>query len=386
MPALRSFSWAAATEDFIEHIKGRVGKVSILALGRVFDDTYLYEPDGPNLGGSEEAVIKLSEVLAARGLTVDVFANLPEHNGAGHKTASGVRWRRANEFDSDHARDALIVWRNPSLASLIKAKVEYPVIAWLMDPSYSGTNDYSGVDAVVGLTEAHRSIIAKNDGYTGPMTIIHNGIDLSEIPPISQENDKGRHMDWLMWAASPDRGLLELLNAWPTVISAVPTAQLHIFYGLDALVEMGRSDPARARLADDLRRMMNQPGIHYHGSVARTELMGWHTRCGVFVYPVQNFDETFCITAVKAQASAMWPVVFGRGALKEVVLGGVVAPPAQDNTKGVSAEYAAWLDALVSVMRDPPSFDRRRALADAVKSKYSLDAMGAAFIKLFDNL
>ncbi len=382
---IEAHSWERVAERFLEHAKQPKRKVTILAAGyRRFDSLSLYEPRGAQVGGSEEAVITLSEELAEQGVDVTVYADMPEPRRV-HRTEAGVTWKNAEHFKPDLDHGAVIVWRSPkNAAELKRLNPGYPVISWLMDPSYSTPGeDYCAPDAVVGLTEAHREVIAHSDGYSGQMEIIHNGLVLSELPPLSLQNDKGRHMDWIMWATSPDRGLWWLLVNWTAVRASVPTAQLHIFYGLEGMEERAARDPVYAeeyKVAEikSLIHAYRDQGVTYHGGASRTELLAWHVRCGVFAFPCEGFVETFCMSVVKAMACGIWPVVTDVGALPEVcnaVLAGSVVP--------ASADYSA---ALIRVLQNPPSFAERKAMADDARELFNVSAAANKWIALLDRL
>lgn len=378
-----SFSWKNAALKFLEHAQKKTQKVVIFAgSGREFDETSLHQPNGFNLGGSEEAVIVLADALAEKGVSVEVVGRCKSH-----KTPNGVQWSDSttNPLDRVPKGTPVINWRYPTISEQIK-KGGHKTLLWLMDPGYDAAPMlYEASDAVVGLTEAHRRIIGERDGYEGPMEIIPNGLQLNELPPLSIQNDQGRNMQWIMWATSPDRGLLPFLQDWMKVKEAAPNAQLHIFYGMDAMmyhaqINQGFAEKYRvAELKALLDKLAAEPattGVYYHGSATRSELMAWHVRCGVFAYPVVGFEETFCITAVKAMACGMWPVMNDLGSLPEISGG-------WGKIVGASESYK---DALIQVLKSPPPFEQRKRMADWARDRYSSQKMAEKFLKLLERL
>jgi glycosyltransferase involved in cell wall biosynthesis len=128
--------------------------------------------------------------------------------------------------------------------------------------------------------------------------------------------------DRVGYFSSYDRGLECLLAMWPDIRAAVPGATLDIYYGWntwDALHGDRRMDFKDRILAalDDLEAH----GVREHGRVSHEELASAMRAIDVWAYPTQ-WQETFCITALKAQEAGCWPVVTAVGALPESVVQG----------------------------------------------------------------
>ena len=109
----------------------------------------------------------------------------------------------------------------------------------------------------------------------------------------------------------------------PAIYSAIrakhPDVELHVFSGMQ-LYDTDRpfEGPHVALQREVLAILGKLPGVQLHGNVLQQELAREYLRSTVFVYS-NIVEETFCITAVEAQAAGC-PVVASRNsALPETV-------------------------------------------------------------------
>jgi len=112
------------------------------------------------------------------------------------------------------------------------------------------------------------------------------------------------HNPRFIYSSSPDRGLDTLLNLWGQITKEFPEATLNIFYGFEwwrSAIEQ-RNDANEKRWMNDILANLNQPGIVNRGRVTQEVLAKEWIAADVWAYPTR-FTETYCITALEAQAS-----------------------------------------------------------------------------------
>jgi len=357
-------SWDAAAEKFIKHFNALNERITIFAgaFNRQFDG--LGSGDGKPLGGSEEAVIAMAHGLADAGKEVFVYCHLPD--GKSRTPHSEVKWRDASTFDPAGPHGTLLAWRAPKLMSKLKGN-GYPVILWLMDPEYGAPAwDYAEADDVVFLTHTHRDIVRRKDGYDGGGSVVHIG--LPELPAIGTIK---RDEHSVMWATSPDRGLLEFLQeVWPDVIREVPDAKLNIFYGLEPLEKGGKEDLARAIRAE----IKESTGVFLRGGVPDEELYDWYERSSVFAFRCVGFEETLSVATLKAMAMGCYPVVNTVGCLPEVIgLGGGLAVPNERYTHE-----------LIQTLKHPIPAVVRSEIARRARQVFSVESMTEKMLRVID--
>ncbi len=121
--------------------------------------------------------------------------------------------------------------------------------------------------------------------------------------------------------SSYDRGLECLLALWPHIRAEVPTATLDVAYGWEAYVGIRGEDAFYERMNAQFIELSGH-GVTEHGRLSHTKLHELMKTTQVWAYPTE-FTEIHCITALKAQAAGMYPVVTPIGALDETVQSGV---------------------------------------------------------------
>ena len=58
----------------------------------------------------------------------------------------------------------------------------------------------------------------------------------------------------VVYASSPDRGLVYLLKNWEKVTKEVPDAELNVFYGFETFDALNRNNPERMKFKDEPTR------------------------------------------------------------------------------------------------------------------------------------
>ncbi len=261
------------------------------------------------IGGSETAVIEIAKRFAAAGWRADVF-NEPdrlegEYDGVGY-------WAQGRLQRAEHA-DVFVAWRRPQ-------DREVPCdrrlsLVWCHDlNSGPDAGKYlGGWDAVLAVSAWHASYLSQLYGLTNTR-FVPNGIDLSRF------TGEVKKVPWrCVYASSPDRGLLGLLQLWPYILEAEPQATLHVAYGwenFDKYIAMGHAE--LAAMKQQLLPLLEQKGIVWRGRLPQNELAKLYQESYCWLYPT-TFLEVSCISAMEAMAGGCVPVTSAAGALPETV-------------------------------------------------------------------
>lgn len=169
--------------------------------------------------------------------------------------------------------------------------------------------------------------------------------------------------------SSYDRGLQCLLQIWPQIKEAVPTAELHIYYGWNTFDSMHKSNPQMMQWKFKMLSLMNQDGVTEHGRVSHQELAKAMKGIDVWAYPTM-FTEISCITAMKAQLAGNYPVVNAVAALDETVQFGTKLH--LDNLYENEDQQKAFADAVIAALEfDNDPHDGQ----EWVKSIYSWESI-----------
>jgi len=309
--------------------------------------------DETGLGGSETAVVEIARRFARDGWRVDVFGNPGKYEGE----HDDVGYWDASRLGSDEAVDLLVSWRQPAIVLPVRSRAR---LCWLHD--HNGGAGWGEAlrswDRVLGVSAYHADFLAT--AYLlgqDRVSYVPNGVDLARFDPTIKKVPFSA-----IYASSPDRGLLTLLDLWPRIRGDEPTATLTVAYGfdtMDAWINAGRHDLAEFK-DRVMAKIKSTPGVEYTGRLPQDELARRYCATVAWLYP-SDFLETSCITAMEAMAGGCIPVTSSCGAVKETVGDGglVVWGPGRTRSNPYSP---AWRDYFVRVAQGA-MFERTSRLA-----------------------
>lgn len=302
------------------------------------------------VGGSEEAVIYLAKELTKKGWKVTVYGN-PQNELGEYEGVNYLPWYDCNQRDEFNV---LILWRFIGFVDF-NPKAKFTML-WLHDvpnnPDYTQER-VDKVDKIAVLSEYHKSLLRVfKDGIPQKMPSEKIFLTSNGIPDLSEELvDKiERNPRKAIYSSSPDRGLVYLLHNWEKVKTAVPDAELHIYYGFDVFDALYGSNPGKQEWKNMVLQMMKQPGIIYHGKIGHKALHREFLSAGVWAYPT-DFTEISCITGMKAQALGAIPVCTTMAALDETVKNGVKVDVDITEKAGQEEYFTALIDVLKNETR-----------------------------------
>jgi len=295
------------------------------------------------LGGSEEAIVYMSQELTKLGWKVTVYANPAEHSGE----YDGVVYKQWYDLNPKDHFNILFLWRAVGFVD-VSPKAKYSVL-WMHDipnnPDFTQER-IEKINKIAVLSDYHKSLfrMQKKDGSFVKIPDekffrTANGISLQDPKDWNGDSHK------MIYASSPDRGLIYLLNNWKTIKEAVPDATLDIYYGFAIFDRIFANNPGRMAWKQQMMQLMEQDGITYHGRVGHKELEDAFAKAGIYAYP-SDFQEISCISLMKAQALGAVPVVTNYAALKETVQNGVKVDCDITTSEGQKIYIQALIDML----------------------------------------
>lgn len=275
------------------------------------------DPWGPwslaeGIGGSEEAVIRLSKHLKELGYRVVVYAKPSERSGE----YDGVMWRNFWEANLDDEFDIFVAWRSPYIFDReIEARKNYLWLHDVMEPGEFTKERLANLTKVIVLSKYHRSLYKMIPDEK--IMLSGNGIDPSDFAAYDGLLERDPHR--IFYGSSHVRGLSYLYHIWPDVRKAVPDALLEVFYGRNSYDSINAGNPERLRWMDEMEAKAKElDGVTDHGKVGQNQIIIEQFKSGIWAYPT-SFPEIYCITAIKVQASGCVPVTSDYAALDETV-------------------------------------------------------------------
>lgn len=265
------------------------------------------------IGGSEEAVIRLSRQLAELGWKVVVFAKPGPNTGLDD---TGVMWRNYWDCNLEDEFDIFVAWRAPFMFDKkIKARKSYLWLHDVMEPGEFTEQRIANFTKCIVLSKYHRELFPMIP--EDKILMSANGIDPEEFEKLDDTIKRDPHK--MVYTSSHVRGLAYLYEIWPEVKAAVPDATLDVFYGRESYDAVHKGNPERMKWMDDMMaKAQKLDGVTDHGKVGQDRIMEEFFSAGIWPYPCP-FPEIYCITAIKAQAAGAVPVGSTTAALDETI-------------------------------------------------------------------
>ncbi len=317
-----------------------------------------------DLGGSESALVFAARGLARRGHHVDVFTRCDAPGVYDDVTYHDVE--ALDQAARIRDWDAFVSLRFPDLVTRdLRAGVR---ALWCQDVlSQAPVRDWHPwVDLFVFVSQWHRDdTVAAHPGIASDAEVVENCVELSMMPEQRQERDP----PLLLHLSRPERGLMPLLELWPSIRARHPQARLGVARYRSFHEPRGSQVEAFCIAAD--QRVRATPGAEHLGSLSKPALYELMSQAALMVYPA-DFDETSCIAAIEAQACGLPVAATARGALPETLaLEAALLIPQGPRWK---QRYA---DAVADLLSDP---QRRAAMSQAGRERaaqHGADAIAA---------
>jgi glycosyltransferase involved in cell wall biosynthesis len=194
-------------------------------------------------------------------------------------------------------------------------------IVWLQDAWFADCAEtLAAAHSAVVSSPWHRTYVLQRYGHSARpdrLHVIPLGLDLKRFSRPSAP--EARHA---IYSSNPDRGLVELAQMWPALRAAVPDLTLTVTYGWEGLATWDASPEWRAHIkrtrAAIEETMTPLTGVTFTGRLGKRRLVEEMQRASILLYP-NNFQETFCLTVLEAQAAGV-PVLSSQlGALPTTV-------------------------------------------------------------------
>ena len=275
------------------------------------------------IGGSETSHVELCWRLARRGHECISYVDLPEDQ------VSGVEWRGTKWYDKKDADFSLpgiwVLYRCPEMVDVFDRSRTDQVL-WLVCQDYDYADLWTpsrvaGLDRIVPMCNFHRDMLLKaHPEFRDKLWVTRNAIKLDLIEEVEAAGIPERDPHRMMYASSPDRGLLSSLKVFRRAKEFVPDLKLVASYGydnLDKLIAKGMAPDAppvyRASAArfqrdkDECMKLVEETGAVFLGRISQHQLYREWLKTSMLIY-ISTFAETGWITGLEAQALGAIPI------------------------------------------------------------------------------
>ena len=297
-------------------------------LGLTYDGSTLSKR---GLGGSESAVIRMSQELVKLGMSVTVFNDCTSDDSR-NGYYDGVKYVPVSEhglFVSGF--DVVIVSRsvNPIVEQWPVIKNSEHVCLWMHDTFCEGDDQIEYLINQGMLNE----IFTLSDWHTGYVTHCDHGFrrnyDVLKNHIFMTRNGIGNmNPDWIdvrdkdpnlfVFNASVTKGMVPLVKQiWPRVKQQIPDAQLKIIGGFYKFREAAGPDQQQKDWED--LKTLHSKDIEFTGVITQQEISDILRKASYMIYPA-GFPETFGISTLEALAHNVPLITCQFGALEETAI------------------------------------------------------------------
>lgn len=296
-------------------------------LGQTYDGSTL---DKRGLGGSESAVIRITEELVKIGFDVTVFNDCTSDDSKPGRY-NGVNYCPLNDALNSSGFDVCIVSRSikPIAQDWMTVKGAKHVCLWMHDTFCEGDDL---IEQLVIAGKLHE-IFTLSDWHMGYVTHCQHGrrrnFDVLKNHIFMTRNGIGKmNPGWIdirekdpnlfVFNASVTKGMVTLVkDVWPEVKRRIPNAQLKIIGGYYKFKDAAGPDQQQ----QDWTELMLQHGkdIHFTGVITQQEVSDILRKASYMIYPV-GLPETYGISTLEALVHNVPLITCTFGALEETAI------------------------------------------------------------------
>lgn len=305
------------------------------------------------LTGSEVSFFRIAQGMARHGHQVTVFAPIIQE-----VNLEGVRYRPFSSLNWDEAPRYAYAWNDPVPLSTAPNGVLRICNQQLNDFNYLPEDYDDWVDVWTSPSSSHLEVVGSQTPNADKWEIVNNGCDIHQVFP----KIPGR----VVWSSSFDRGLHWLLSIWPSVRSAVPHAELHVFYSmkkwLDTWGSLDHNSPEvmdspqyrRAMFINHSLKQLQNHGVVLRDQVSRHQIEIEYSVAQILAYPCDtiSYTEGFSVSILDACSFGCVPLISNTDALGSLYCKAVphVSAPMTSNVE-------TYKNKLIQLLQDPELLD-----------------------------
>lgn len=316
------------------------------------------------IGGSETSHVEMAWRLARRGHEVVTYAPIPDDCPGEWR---GTKWYRIE--DADFTQPGVwVLYRCPETVDQFSGKrADQALWLLLQDWDYQTWTPerVAKLKRIIPLCYAHRDwLLKRHPEFADKMWVTRNGIKGDLIAEVEAAGVLERNPKRIMFASSPDRGLLAALKIFRRAKEFVPDLEFHATYGFDNIDKMiANGNRPFAKMKAECMDLVEQTGAVFHGRLTQQQLYREWLKTGILLYPT-TFWETGWITGLEGQALGAIPAFSPIWAQGENTKYGFPVPGNPDDP----LTLARFTAEVIGLANNPELQDRiRREMMPAVR-------------------
>lgn len=274
-----------------------------------------WNPNDKNLGGSEQAIVNLSENWVKLGKKVIVYGNFDNLT-----SVNGVDYENWIKFPFEKKINNLILWRKSGILSLINNNFNADKIYIDLHDNMFVFNDLKKEDLINFFTkityinlksEYHKECFINYFGeeFNSKILIIPNGVRIDDFS--NNIENVVRQPYRFCFCSSYDRSLAEMLiYVWPHIYKAENRAELHLYYGMDYIYDEDFKNKMKFLIG-------SAEGVMNHGRQPIDVIIKEKYLSTFHLYLCTSESEIDCINVKESLVSQCIPIISNFGVFKE---------------------------------------------------------------------
>jgi len=277
-----------------------------------------WDPKDKKLGGSEQAIVNLSEYWSSIGKKVAVYADIlsGKETDLIHNNVEYINWKK---FPFNHKFNTVILWRFNGFFSAIPFNLKANKIFWdlhdncltqeLSIPIY---NKYRNkITKILFKSKFHKSefekffnVVLNNNEYE----IIMNGIRVDKFS--NNWDNVSRNPYRFCYVSYYSRGLQHIIpGIWNFIKFHEPKAELHVYYGMDMFKD--------EQFVKSMKLLLAMPGITDHGRQPVEIIIREKYMSSFQLYITNTNSEIDCISIRESLVTGCIPLISNFGVFAE---------------------------------------------------------------------
>lgn len=326
-----------------------------------------WDPDSIHMGipGSEESIIYSAEELKNLGFKVFVLNNIENKEKYANALANPCY---SGYLHKDDFFDYAILHNDAQFVNILRERTK-KLYFFPNNPCYEKLKEeeINAFDGVLWISSYQRNQwVSMNPGLAKFTEIFGYAVNPTQFKPVRPRKNPYS----CIYASDYSRGLSILLRSWPNIKERFPMATLDIYYGLR---NWGNMPLEEEQFIRDRIQSLKTFGVTDHGKVGHIELATAFSNTSLWTYPC-TCQETFCITAIKAQLAGTIPVIIEKAALAETVKFGFKCTTA-DQYENLLLQVMGKVETI--------SLEEREKMGQFVLENFTWGKMASRWSKLF---
>jgi len=274
----------------------------------------IWDPNDLSLGGSEQAIVHLSDNLKKQGKSVIVYGNF--NNDYKLNDVEYIKW---DKFPFRKKIKNLILWRHHGISMIMNLKMNIENIYIDFHDNFSYTLVYLDQEKLNNLFKKVTKYFFKSNYHKISFEeYINNKLENTKYAIITNGLRKERFLNndnnirnpfRFCYCSCYSRGLETILEKiWPIIYKSNPKCELHVYYGMTYFDD---------NFKNKIKLLLGQPGVMDHDRQPMEMIIREKYLSTFHLYLSNSVAEIDCISIRESLITGCIPIISNYGVFNE---------------------------------------------------------------------